>query len=368
MALPVRWGRRVAGGVALVVVPALLFASVPRALSPLAAAGLGNSWTPLALSNTFIDKLAATADGRFLVAGGIGLHVEDRQQATWRRVPLPVETGREPAVLALTIAPGRPAVYVGTARGLYASSDPSGPYHSIPFPSIEIHGVAVDPADPSVIWASSRGGFWRSNDGGEHWESASQGIANRKSAWAITYFHDALYASDAEAVYRWTGSEWRPVLHQKNVYGFDAGLDGTRLFSSSMGGGIRVFDGQRWSESDSGFRSHNGGVHVVAINEISPQRAYAATMDGVGVSIDGGRSWLPLAAGIGPGGVWRVIADGPDRLLAATDHGLYRYALIPDAQPGGAWWVSLLLVAAAAGLLSVAVVALRQERGAPTSQ
>lgn len=368
---PVRSWRRFGVGLGVTLLPVLAFALVPRGLSPLADAGLGNAWTPEALPGTFLDKLEVTPDGRFFVAGGRGLYVGDRQLATWHRVALPPVSGREPVVLALTTSTGPVAVYVGTAKGLYAATTADGPYRSIPFPSREIHGIAVDHRDPRVIWASSRGGFFRSADGGITWTSASAGIPERATAWGLSYFHDELFASAGTAVYRWTGTTWAVALHQEAVFGFDVSPDGRRLFASSMGDGIRVFDGRTWTESDAGLRSHLGGVHVVTVNQVSPTVAYAATMEGVGVSTDGGRSWLSFATGLSPGGAWRVLPDGPDHLLAATQYGIYRYSTIAADRPGPGWWVTLLAVVVGTGLTAIAVVALpprpRTNSAAPPS-
>lgn len=360
---PARWWRRLAAGLGIVLIPNLAFVLVPRDLSPLASAGLGSSWTQAALPGVFLDKLAATPDGRFFVAGGAGVYVKARPDGAWRRVALPSGDGREPVVLGLATAAGPEAVYVGTSRGLFASSNPNGPYRPVPFPSHEIHGIAVDSRDPRIVWASSRGGVFRSADSGQSWTSASQGIPAPETAFGLSYFRESLYASDGTGVYRWTGIAWEPAVHQEAVYGFDVAPTGDRLYSSSMGDGIRVFDGSRWTESDAGFRSHNGGVHVVTINQVSPARAYAATMEGAGVSTDGGRSWLAFAAGLPPGGIWRVLPDGPDHLVAATEHGIYRYSLNTDEPPGSGWWLTLLGVVSGTGVIAVGVVALPSRAG-----
>ncbi len=346
-------------GMALVILPMAGILTSPPALSPLTQNGAGGAWTPAALRGIFLDRMAISPDGQTVVAGGVGLYASQLPGGGWRRIDFPSDL-----VLGLALPRGPVAAYVGTGEGLYASARIDGPYNRLPFPSWGVHAIAVDPDNPNTIWASSRDGFWRSRDGGVHWISESVGISYPREAWAITYFGGTVFASDAFAVYRWDGSVWVRSSDQGFVVSLDATPDDQRLFATSMGQGIRVFDGQRWKESDSGLAAKHGGVraiHITSLSQAVGGRAFAATMlDGVAVSTDGGRSWAPLGAGLPTGSVWRVLPMGA-RLLAATDHGLYEYRLVETRSAGVGWWTILIAAALLTGTATVFWVALPKD-------
>ena len=340
---------------AVVIVPAAAFLMTPRALSLLAQVGVGDTWTSSALRGVFLDRLERTPDGQTLVAGGEGLYTRSVQGDSWHRITFPADL-----ILGLATTKGPVAVYVGTGTGLYASAAVDGPYQRLPFPAREVHGIAVDPKNPSTIWASSRQGFWRSVDAGGHWTNASSGIQHPPTAWAIAYFDGTLFASDVDAVYRWTGSSWEQSSAQRAVVSLDPTSDG-RLFASSMGQGVEVFTNGAWHRSDSGLAANHGGVRVVHVDSITSVRggrAYAAMMlDGTSTSIDAGQSWTPVKAGLPRGAVWRILPVDPD-LVAATDHGIYSYRLPVLERLGLVWWLALIATALLFGAAAVGLAAL----------
>jgi len=344
--------RRFLAAAAVAVVPVAAFAMVPRALSLLAQVGAGNAWTGATLPGIFLDRMERTADGQTLVAGGEGLYARSVHGGTWHRITFPPDL-----VLGLTMSNGPTAVYVGTGTGLYASPTADGPYRRLSFPAREVHGIAVDPVNPDMIWASSRLGFWRSTDAGGHWTNQSAGIHEPPTAWAMSFFDGTVFASDVHGVYRWTGSTWEQSSNQRAVVSLDRSSDG-RLFASSMGQGVEVFNNGAWQQSDSGLVANHGGVRVVHVDSITAVpggQVYAAMMlDGTATSIDGGQSWTRITAGLARGAVWRILPVGSG-LIAATDHGIYTYPLPERERAGAIWWLALI---ATAGLLGVAAVAL----------
>ena len=345
---------------AILMVPAAAFMMTPRALSLLAQVGAGATWTSSALPGVFLDRLERTADGRTLVAGGEGLYARSVQSVTWHRIRFPEEL-----ILGLATPKGPVAVYVGTGTGLYASAAADGPYRRLAFPAREVHGIAVDPLDPDVVWASSRQGFWRSTDAGEHWTNESAGIEEPPTAWAITYFESAIFASDVKGVYRWTGSSWTLSSGQRAVVSLDPTSDG-RLFASSMGQGVKVLTNGGWQPSDSGLAANHGGVrvsHVDSVTAVSGRRISASMMlDGTATSIDAGQSWTRIRAGLPEGAVWRILPVDSG-LLAATDHGIYIYRLPLLESPGLLWWLGFIATAVVFGGAAVALGALPTRLG-----
>ncbi len=333
-------------------VPVAAFAMVPRALSLLAQVGAGNAWTAASTPGVFLDRMERTADGLTLVAGGEGLYAQSVRGSVWHRITFPPDL-----VLGLTMSNGPTAVYVGTGTGLYASPTADGPYRRLSFPAREVHGIAVDPLDSDIIWASSRQGFWRSTDAGVQWTNESVGIEAPETAWAITYFDGTVFASDINGVYRRTRASWEHSSGQRAVVSLDPSSDG-RLYASSMGQGVEVFMNGAWQRSDSGLVANHGGVRVVHVDSFTAQpggQSYAAMMlDGTGTSIDGGQSWTRITAGLAPGAVWRILPVGSG-LVAATDRGIYTYSLPVVEKAGVIWWLVLI---ATGGLFGAAAVAL----------
>jgi hypothetical protein len=283
------------------------------------------------------------------VAGGSGLFVSDRAGLQWHRVgPF---SGRDP-VLGLGFSANRSdAVFVGTTRGLFAAPALSGPYRQLPLPSGGVHGV-IALGSRAELWATTDAGVWHSADDGRHWAPENTGLTEPATAWALTAWRGSILASDLWHVYRWQVARWVPVSNQPAVITLDP-LPGRALAASSMGAGIRVLSGGRWSVSDTGIPAlHRGGIHVTSVSAQPGGRVYASTMTaGVDVSLDGGRSWFAgwprLAA---DGVVWRVFTTR-DHLLAATDQGVFAYDVPNPPAATATWWLFVVASGVAIGFI-----------------
>jgi hypothetical protein len=215
------------------------------------------------------------------------------------------------------------------------------------------------------MWASSDQGMWRTTDGGRRWELLNVGLADPHSAWSLGWRGPSLFGSDGQAVYRWTGDRWTRSSSQFGVVMLDSGPGG-RLVASSMGDGVKTYDGGSWRRTQAGFTVHNHGagprgIHVVGVSFGPGGRAYAGTMeDGAEASLDGGSTWSqtwPQLAGDGV--AWRVLPIG-SRLVAATDHGLRTYRLPTAGGAGWWWWLTV-----AGGGVGVAALAVWLSRRSP---
>jgi hypothetical protein len=349
--------RRVSVGLVLVLAPTVLVGASPRALSPLTQVGGGGRWFDDGLSGVFVDRMALAPDGRTLVAGGRGIWIRPGSGELWRQVGPP-----DALVLGLTAVP-RPlpgAIYVGTAKGLLVAAQAEGPYAPLPFPSKEVHGIAVDPSG-RIIWATSRAGVLRSVDSGATWSALLRGMRAPQSSWAVSYFGGTVYASDEGSVYRWDGEQWRQSSNQSAVASLDADPNANILFASSMGQGVRALDGGGpWRVADSGLSAHGAGraIHVTSVTPPQGSHAYASMMlGGVATSLDGGQSWGGITATVPRAGSWRAIQAG-SQLYLATGSGILHYDL-PTASPAGAgWWVVMIVLVSLATGLGLGISAL----------
>ncbi|HEY8754773.1 MAG TPA: hypothetical protein VIN65_00260, partial [Candidatus Dormibacteraeota bacterium] len=269
--------------------------------------------------------------------------------------------GSNSRTLVLGLRVTEDAVYVGTSDGLYAAPGVDRPYRRLPSPAQEVHGIEVDPSDPSVIWVAAYNGVWLSRDGGVSWTSENAGLADARGSWALRFFHGMLFLSEVASVDRWDGTRWVRSSSQAYVNSLDPSSDGTRLFASSMGQGLAVFDGRSWRAADAGMAEHAhgglSGIHVDSATDVGGGNLYAGTMvNGIAESRDGALTWSSVwpASSI-RGDVWRVRPFG-GQLIAATDFGLLIYGPIPPAPTAGAmWWVYLALAAAAGGAVTVSL-------------
>jgi hypothetical protein len=155
-------------------------------------------------------------------------------------------------------------------------------------PSLDVHGFAVDPRDPSTLWAAIAGqGLYRSSDGGRSFSLVSREVGPGVMALGVT-------------------------------------PDG-RILAGDMEQGVMVSadGGKKWK------RVHEAGLMGLAINPKDPRRILATGPPGILLSRDGGKTWeeaLALADGAGPV-AWAPSAPetayvvGFDRTLYKTEDG-----------------------------------------------
>ncbi len=126
------------------------------------------------------DFDAAAPAGRFRVCAlsdeqPLAVALSDDLQ-TWTEVAIPTDPVESPLVVA--VAPSDPdRIYVGTDQGVHVTAD-GGATWSASLAGSVIGALAVDPADPSVVYAGVQGGLgtpglFRSADGGLSWTRRS---------------------------------------------------------------------------------------------------------------------------------------------------------------------------------------------------
>ncbi|MEP6752795.1 MAG: hypothetical protein ABI959_08635 [Candidatus Dormiibacterota bacterium] len=386
-------------GIAMAALPAVLWLPFPRAVSPATEAGAGAAWVPAGLQGIYVDQVAVSPDGTHLVAAGDGVYVSDAQGRSWHHLDLggptqgghaeqpvtapPVVAGGGPpghgdhsvppgAISTLTLASGPVAIYAGSSAGLFSSADASSPLYQEHFPGGEVRSVAVDPRNPFERWVASGSGVWFTWVFGHGWTKESSGLSNPAGASALTFYRGSLYASDLAAVYRWNvaSATWEKVLDETGVISLASSRD--LLLANSYTSGIAIYDGRSWRQVASGLtgHAHDGGSspHVIGVSAPEAGGLLVVQRGRVGLSSDAGRSWSELGRGL-PDGTWDVTRYG-DRLYVATSDGLYSYRLETAPQDSPSWWVVILGVALAAGVVGVLVAASPagiRRRGRPRS-
>lgn len=213
--------------------------------------------------------------------------------ASWlrHRAPFPLNS----RIQALAVHPTESrTLFAGGDTGLFVSRDSGANWEPLSSPDAlpTIWSLAIDPVDPSILFAGTRpAGVYRSRDGGRHWEKCAVDIA---SACSIgTPFVTSVVVDPDEHDTVWAGVE----------------IDG--VFRSEDGG-------ETWTHVENGL--YDPDIHAMALAGSSAKRVWASTARDLFTSVDRGETWeslsikeswpLPYARGIA------VKADDPGVLFA----------------------------------------------------
>jgi photosystem II stability/assembly factor-like uncharacterized protein len=264
-----------------------------------AGSGLGQS--------PAVDALAVDAGqpGTVYALTGFGLSKTTNGGGSWSRVSLTGSAGHFPTALAAD--PRRPGiVYVALdGGGILASADRGLTWALLDGPPDAVSLLAIDPVNPTTLYAGTIDGVFRSTDSGSHWTSITRSI------------HPALGGVSAFAV-----DPRRPQT----------------LFLSTFGDApYRSVDGGRhWTKSPTGL-GQNPNVRALAIDPVSSTVFAGIPLNGVFRSTNGGLTWqradhglpdlsvhalLATRSGLFAGSQTNLAASHDRALTWQTGHGL----------------------------------------------
>ncbi len=236
--------------------------------------------------------------------------------------------------------------------------------------SLQDHHVTGVVSREGVILAGTTDGVFRSEDGGETWHEASTGLAIRHVRW-LGYHPDV---SDLEFV----GTEpagifvsqdgaasWRECCEVGRLrdehawflpYSPEAGcvrgvaFHGDRAYAAVEVGGVLRSDnaGESWrlaggSPGEPTFDIPPAplvfaDVHWVAAHPASSDFVFAATAEGLYLSVDGGDRWTVTHAGSYCRAVWVDPADPDHIVLGPADSVARKNGRIEESRNGGQSW------------------------------
>ena len=252
---------------------------------------------------------------------GWGLwHSPDAGQSWVRhRAPFPLNS----RIQALAVHPTEAhTVFAGGDTGLFVSHDGGAKWarrgNAGDLPTI--WSLAIDPADPQILFAGTRpAGIFRSRDGGLSWSRLNANIAPQCSIGECFVTNMVVDPDDHRTV--WAAVE----------------IDG--VYRSRDGG-------ETWTHVETGL--YDPDIHALAIAPTRPKRVYVSTAREVFSSVDQGETWeaigiksrwpLPYARGLA------VKSDNPDVLYAGcgeTTTGMNGHVL--RTRDYGANWETLKL-------------------------
>jgi len=111
--------------------------------------------------------------------GGTPLRASTDSGKTWFAPDIPQ------GVVAIAGSPNQPTVlYAGTSTGLYRSPDSGNTWSQVSTfsPALEIHSVALDENAPAAIFVATNQGIFRSLDNAVTWYPSSQGLQGTDAA------------------------------------------------------------------------------------------------------------------------------------------------------------------------------------------
>lgn len=277
----------------------------------------GQHWEPRneGLISTNVLSLVAVPErpGHLYALTGLDVFKATDGGNTWVSV---TQGLARPNVLALAVDPAFPeTLYAGTWYSeIYRSADGGqtwwlvneGLARDAPISALVIYRPTKTRGDPSssVLYAGTNGaGVFYSKDGGIHWASANNGLANlHVQTLAIAPTEEGiLYAGTSKGLYC------------------------LKLASKSEPSSLR------WELIQNGLAQDE--VHSIVVDERFPNILYVATAMGIGevyCSTDGGSSWTAIGRGSLPTNIKiQALALNPYRgkpriLYASTDGGIFR--------------------------------------------
>lgn len=253
----------------------------------------------------------------------------------------PQKPGRNRRSIVLTgVALAAVAVVVGVALVLVRQGDPSvKPWSRLG--TEDVHSLAFIDGDPERLLFGHHGGILATADGGRTWaplatRSDAMGLGVAAGGSIVIAGHEVFAES------RDGGQIWVDIvtdLPSLDIHGFarDPGDPARMWVYLAMGGLWESLDsGRTWTEIQ-----EQNIAFPVAVSAPSGTGLVGVTVNGIGRSDDGGRSWRTLTdpqlypvsglAATSDGSI--LIAGGPDRLARSGDGGVTWSTLPFTGQP-----------------------------------
>lgn len=257
-------------------------------------------------------------------------------------------------------------IYLATDHGV-AVAEKDGSWRVVRT-SLDGHKTTSIIAREGVVLAGTTDGIFRSEDDGETWSEASQGLELRHIRW-LAYHPDIsdfeLAGTEPAGIFisrdggdSWQGSpevaRLRDDHHWYLPYSPEAGcvrgfaLDGNRAYAAVEVGGLLVSNDHtaHWQlvEGSSGEPSMGNvpashihpDVHSIHVHPSSADLVYAPTGGGFYRSRDGGKTWKLMYACYCRA-VWVDPLDAEHMLLGPAD-GVERNGRVEETQDGGKTW------------------------------
>lgn len=233
------------------------------------------------------------------VAAGNGLFRSTDDGQTWR-----ITTGWEQTevqdVAASTATPG--LVLIGTPYGIFRSDNRGDTWDgaSQGLESRFVSSVRFDRTNASAAFAGTESGAFRSDDGGRTWKATAlrDPVRSLRQHPAQPEIWVAALQNRGAAVSLDGGATWAHStgLDGKTMYEAEFGVGDQEIWAGGWGAGVWYSPdlGKTWRQLSNGLADMN--IHSLAISRQHPGRLWAGSMGGgLFQSDDAGRNWKPVS-------------------------------------------------------------------------
>jgi photosystem II stability/assembly factor-like uncharacterized protein len=205
-------------------------------------------------------------------------------------------------VYALAIDPTNPSIiYAGTNAGVFKSTDWGGNWSATNSGSTNTHvmALAIDPSNAGTIYAGSNDGVLKSTDGGGRWSAMNSGLTNT-DVWALAIDPSntsTLYAGTQRGVFKSAdgGGHWNHLATPNAVNALAIDPSNTSIIYAMIqdAGVYKSTDGGDSWFSTIHYQTWLPG-YALAIDPGNTSTLYAGGVLAVYKSTDGGENWLPI--------------------------------------------------------------------------
>lgn len=274
------------------------------------------------------------SDPDVVVVGGLdGVHLSHDSGKSWKKISDQVN------VESLAFDPrNTDSIYVGTWRQAWRTDDAGKSWKHIEKGMVldtDVFAIHINPKDPDNIWVATCGWVYNSKDRGDSWTRYREGFNNRR-------IHDVdidpmnpsiVYAASVAGLYRSddAGLNFKPVSDESMVINAIALHPDRpdRIILGTEGDGVYVSEdrGTTFARSNSGL--YNVRVASVVSDPDIRQKLYAVVLfggaaSGIYESVDGGEDWSRLSRTKLPEILSLVVQkDSEPRFVAGTEKGFF---------------------------------------------
>ena len=247
-------------------------------------------------------------------------------------------------VEALAIEPGNPStLYAGTPRGLFRSDDAGGTWilrNASLFDDVA-RAFAFDPASSTNVYAGTSYGVAFSINRGASWAYTLTSRDVRALLFPGNSAGTLLAGTHGNGVYRITNgvSAWKSAnsgLGNLNVNAFAVHpADAQTIYAATDGGVYKsTNNGAKWRSSNRGLKTTRS--QAIALDPAAPETLYVGTSKGLYKTTDAATNWTLVGAGLSSSNIMALAIDptAPSTLYAGTTNGLFK------SSDGGANWTA----------------------------
>jgi photosystem II stability/assembly factor-like uncharacterized protein len=212
-----------------------------------------------------------------------------------------------------------------------------------------LSALAIDPQNPKIVYAATRGGLFKSTDGAASWKLSNSGLPTPTVGFAASAYAVVSLAIDPQT----------PSTIYAGVRGASLPLCSGMCNILVSGGIFKSTDsGATWSAVNAGLEGE-WFLGSLTIDPWNPRTLYAATYhsisdatcarapcppqryaSGVFKTMDSGENWYPASAGLPSADALSVSLaidpQDPDTLYDGTTNGVFK------SMNGGVTWVSVM--------------------------